>query len=308
MEIKKIKYGGWNNCYRLANKLVEVVVTSDVGPRIIRYSFLNGDNEFCEYENQLGKTKSKEWMIYGGHRLWHAPEARPRSYSPDNNPVEVKIEKFTIKLTQPVELSTGIQKEIEVTLDKNSTMVTVLHRLTNKNLWPIELSIWALSVMAKGGFAIIPREKYVPHTQSLLPTMPLVLWSYTDMSDKRWKWGKKYLILHQDECAKNPQKIGARVLAGWAAYSRKNNIFVKFFDYKKDANYPDFGCTVETFTNEDMLELETLGPLTKLEPDASVEHIEKWFLLGKPNIKPIDESIDSNVLPFISNLKKTIVS
>ena len=27
--------------------------------------------------------------------------------------------------------------------------------------------------------------------------------------------------------------------------------------------YPDFGCSFETFTNADFLEMETLGPMTK---------------------------------------------
>jgi hypothetical protein len=42
--------------------------------------------------------------------------------------------------------------------------------------------------------------------------------------------------------------------------------------------YPDFGCSVEIFTNAAMLEVETLGPLTTLEPGSAVEHIEQWSL------------------------------
>lgn len=36
------------------------------------------------------------------------------------------------------------------------------------------------------------------------------------------------------------------------------------------AAYPDLGCTFERFTNADLLELETLGPLTTLAPAESV--------------------------------------
>jgi hypothetical protein len=32
------------------------------------------------------------------------------------------------------------------------------------------------------------------------------------------------------------------------------------------------------FTNPHVLELETLGPLTKLAPGATVEHVERWSL------------------------------
>jgi hypothetical protein len=44
------------------------------------------------------------------------------------------------------------------------------------------------------------------------------------------------------------------------------------------ASYPDFGCSCEFFTNGDFLELETLGPLVDVEPEAKVEHTERWSL------------------------------
>ena len=89
MQIETIPYAGWDNCYRLANGLVELVVTGEVGPRIIRFGFLDQENEFKEFEGEVGLTGGEAWRSYGGHRLWHAPEAMPRSYVPDNSPVEV---------------------------------------------------------------------------------------------------------------------------------------------------------------------------------------------------------------------------
>ena len=42
--------------------------------------------------------------------------------------------------------------------------------------------------------------------------------------------------------------------------------------------YPDFGCSFETFTNNEFLEIETLGPLTRVAPKGSVTHVERWSL------------------------------
>jgi hypothetical protein len=64
-----INYAGWERCVRLSNGIVELVATMDVGPRIIRFGFIGGDNEFKEYPEMLGKTGGDEWRIYGGHRL-----------------------------------------------------------------------------------------------------------------------------------------------------------------------------------------------------------------------------------------------
>ena len=80
--VEKTEYRGWQNCYRLSNNLVDLIVTTDVGPRVIRFGFVGEENEFKEYEELMGRTGGAEWRIYGGHRLWHAPEARPRTYYP----------------------------------------------------------------------------------------------------------------------------------------------------------------------------------------------------------------------------------
>ena len=84
-----VPYKGWETCYRLANDKVELIVTGEVGPRVIRFGFLDAPNEFFENKKWLGKSGDDEWHNYGGHRLWHAPEEQPRTYAPDNDPVTV---------------------------------------------------------------------------------------------------------------------------------------------------------------------------------------------------------------------------
>jgi hypothetical protein len=135
-----------------------------------------------------------------------------------------------------------------------------------------------MSMMAPGGTAITgfpPRGK---HPEVLLPTNPLVMWAYTDLSDPRWRLTKKYLALRQDPQASEPQKIGTFNPKTWAAYLLGTELFVKQASADPACVYPDFGCSFETFTNADMLEMETLGPITKAAPGASVEHVERWSL------------------------------
>lgn len=295
---EKVQYGGWPNCIRLTNGKVELILTTDVGPRIIRFGFVGGQNLFKEFKDQLGKTGGEEWRSYGGHRLWHAPEDSKRTYWPDNSPVKYTWDGKSIKLTQSMEHTTGIVKEIEVTLDPNENHVTVVHRLTNKGSWDVELSPWSLTVMAADGRAIFPQEPFRPHPEYLLPARPLVLWGYTDMKDPRWKWGTKYVQLRQDPKATTKQKMGIMSTPGWAAYTLNGDLFVKRFHLDASATYPDFGCNMETYTDPDILEIETLGPLHKIAPNASVEHIEHWFLY-KEQVGDSEPDIDRVVLPLI---------
>jgi len=295
--IEKVSYGGWSNCYRIANEQIELIVTTDVGPRVIRFGFVGGENEFKEYRDQLGKTGGSEWRIYGGHRLWHAPEAKPRTYWPDNTPVEIERRKNGVRLIQPTEGSTGIQKEMEIILSPEINRVTVVHRLWNRGEWPVELAPWTLTVMEQGGKVIIPQPPYKSHDEELLPMRAMAIWGYTDMSDPRYLWGSRYIILSQDPNAKEPTKIGAGVKEGWAAYARKDHLFIKRFRYAEGERYPDLGSSVESFTNADMIELETLGPLKTIEPNSSVEHVEDWYLFK--GVGPIrdEDSVDRYVLP-----------
>ncbi|MBN2310712.1 MAG: hypothetical protein JXR94_17195 [Candidatus Hydrogenedentes bacterium] len=298
--METMAYGGWPNCVRLSNGRVDLVVTTDVGPRIIRFGFAGGQNLFKEYAEQLGKTGGDEWRIYGGHRLWHAPEAKPRTYAPDNGPVTHEWNGSTLRITQPVEASTGIQKQMEISLDADADHVTVLHRLINRNQWEVELAPWSLTVMTQKGRAIFPQEPYIPHTEKLLPARPLVLWNYTDMADPRWTWGAKYVQLQQDPKATAPQKIGILNTLGWAAYTLDGDVFVKRFPCVAGGEYPDYGVNNETFTNDEMLEMESVGPLAPLAADGGMaEHTESWYLF-KADLSTDEAALEKQLTPLLA--------
>lgn len=296
--MQRVKYRGWN-CVRLANRQVELVVTTDVGPRVIRFGFVGGENEFKEYAEQYGLKGGRTWRIYGGHRLWHAPEAMPRSYCADNFPVQAEGRRGGLRMIQQAERTTGVQKELELHLDPEQAHVKVVHRLWNRNMWALELAPWALSVMAQGGTAILPLPPRGEHPRDLLPANTLTMWAYTDMSDPRWTWGEKHILLRQeaDPAKARPQKVGAWIPDGWVAYANGGRLFVKRFTPRPGAAYPDHGCCVEVFTNKDMLEVETLGPLASLAPGACAEHVEDWHLFRGVPVPTSEGDVKRHVLP-----------
>jgi len=295
-----IPYGGWKRCLQISNGVMDLVITLEVGPRIIRCGFKDDRNHFVEYPEQRGRTGDSQHHSYGGHRLWVAPEERPRTYFPDNNPVDWKQEGEWLQIRPPAE-TTGFRKELKIRLDPEKPVVTILHRVTNLAKAPQRISAWALSVMAAGGTAVIPHEPFQSHSERLLPARPLVLWSYTDMADQRWKWGKKLISLAQDPNVASPQKIGAFNTPGWSAYLNANQLFLKRFPATPDEQYPDFGCNCEIFTNNRMLELESLSPLKTLAQGGSVDHEEQWLL--SRNVRPDvpEESLCSSIESLITS-------
>ena len=287
VRIKNVSYRGWNNCILLTNGLIEVLLTADVGPRIIRYGFINKENVMCEIASQMGLRGGDEWRLYGGHRLWHSPESKPRTYEPDNTPVTREEIPGGIKTIQDMEPWSKIKKEMEIMLFPEKSRVRILHRLTNAGPWPIELSAWSISAMATGGKEVIPQTR---KDTGLLPNRVVALWPYTRLNDMRLCMGEKYIILEQNPATKSPFKIGISNEDGWAAYFNKDQLFLKYFSHVPGARYPDFGVSYETYTSDTMLEMETLSPLTLLKPDNSVEHVEVWDLFDGVSMPSNDEA------------------
>jgi hypothetical protein len=298
--MRKVSCLNLPNCYALSNATAEVVVTTDAGPRVASYRLADGENVLGEVSEAAITTPWGEWRPRGGHRLWAAPEAMPRSYAPDNDPVEFEFDgERAVRLVQKVEAPTGLQKELRVELDAEGSGVRILHRITNRGLWPVELAPWALTIMRGGGEAVIPQEPYGPHPEFLLPARPMVLWPYTDLSDPRWTLGRRLLRLRTDDARAEPQKVGVANKRGWAAYRLGETLFVKRFNYAEGARYPDLGCNCELFTAGSFIEVESLAPLTLLEPGAAAEHEERWQLFGDFRAGDGDEELDDAIKPLV---------
>src|SRR5438552_3792447 len=70
---------------------------------------------------------------------------------------------------------------------------TVTRIIYYRALLPLGFSAWATSMMAPGGIAITGLPPRGKHPDVLSATNPLVMWAYSDLSDKRWTFTKKYL-------------------------------------------------------------------------------------------------------------------
>ena len=70
-----------------------------------------------------------------------------------------------------------------------------------------------------------------------------------------------------------------------------------------DAIYPDYGCAVELFANDAIAEVESVAPLTTLDPGESVEHIERWYLFTGVEFDGTEEAIQANVLPRVKGTR-----
>ena len=298
--IERVSWRGWENCHRVSNGEVELIVTADVGPRVIRYAHLDGPNVFLELPDQLGQSGEADFQPRGGHRLWSAPEEFPRTYYPDNEPVEIEVDGGMLVATAPVEKTTGLRKRILLRLAKKGSAVSVVHSIENTLAWTIEVSAWALTMMAPGGVGVSGFPPRGTHPEVLAPTHPLVMWAFTDLTDPRWRFTNRHMVLRHDASRPEPTKLGHFNARTWGAHLNGGTLFVKRYDAQPGKSYPDLGCSYETFANGATLELETLGPLTRLDPGARLEHVERWSLhRGVQMAEWTEEEISRVIEPLV---------
>lgn len=301
MAVKTKGAFGWSRCARIENAHAELIVTLEVGPRVLSYKTAGGVNVLWVDEADAGKSGEKAFKGRGGHRLWVAPET-DRTYAPDNGAVEFTPREpnaavFVTPSTDPWR----IRKELTVSLGMESSAVMLTHRLTNESKEPVKIASWALTIMTPGGFEIIPQPPLGEHGKEFLPNRVIVPWTYTDFSDPRWTFGRRFFLL-RPKAGTGSTKLGFAHRPRWVGWVRNDTLFIKVFEYEDGAVYPDLGCNFETFTKGDFLELESLSPLKALAPGESVSHTEMWHLFsGVKAPDAADEAeLDRWLKPFLS--------
>lgn len=263
-------------CVSLDNKTIQLLISRSVGPRILSLKFADGENVFAEVPEFVVECPgSGTFHAYGGHRLWHAPEELSRTFLPDDSPVDICSIENGYLVTQDVEAKTGLQKSLEIQLQGDAPRVVITHRLTNHGLWPVKTAPWAITQLKTGGVAIFPQS----HEETRqLPNRSLVLWPYTDLSNPNVSFGKHHILLRVEMNEGEAFKVGFPNPRGWLAYWWNGNLFVKRADFDAQSDYFDFGSSSECYCNDQFLELETLAPISNIEPGACVSHVESWDL------------------------------
>lgn len=271
-------YFGGYECVKLENDALALWVTQSVGPRIMGLTFQGGANLFAELPDEtLACPGGGTFSFRGGHRLWYAPEDPRRTYIPDDAPVIIADAENGLRVTQPVEAQTGIQKSLSIILSDQDAHVVVDHTLCNLADEPVELAPWAITQFRVGGVAVLPQATKPADEHGVWPNRHIALWPYTQINSPHIKWGDRFVLV-EATMGSGALKIGFPNPAGWLAYALEGTLFVKHAPYQPDAFYFDRGSSSECYCNPRFLELETLGPRTDLAPGNSVTHRETWTL------------------------------
>lgn len=264
-----------NRCIWLRNSLVELAVAEENGLRALHFSLQGEKNLFAELGDMTTGEAGNEYLLLGGHRLWHAPEWERRTYLPENRPVSVHQQGNSVEVRMDADDS-GVSKGMRFDLAVGEPRVFVTHSLINEGLWEITLSPWAITQLKVGGTVLCPENRRIPETRMETPNRCWVYWPFTDITDTRIVYGND--LTRVLTTPGMPTKLGYLSTRGWLGYQIEGYRFTKHFAPDAHLRHPDMGCNAEIYLCNDFVELESLAPLTTLKPGETATHGEIWTL------------------------------
>lgn len=260
---------------------LRLVAVYDKGPRIAFWGRPNGDNLLL-WPTSAGRG---DWRMMGGHRIWitlPGGDHTEDTYEPDNDPCEVELFDDGFKLTGKKSPIHCTRRGFEVRL-QDDDRVTVDNFLINSGDMLFSGGIWALTVTPpksgnnrRYGVPLGDGSKWNTATVVLHHT-----WGGHDpvkggFNDPQFSYTSDMLLINPSG---NENKRMIRADHGIIAMrdQKLGVTFAKRVVYQPAATYP-LSTNVSVYVNEDMVEMETLGPQETLKPDAELHHIETWVL------------------------------
>lgn len=265
----------WGKTLWLSNEAVEVGVALEFGIRVVHLSCVGCENLFYVQPADLsdGFVNDNGWKLYGGHRIWMAPESDD-SYYPDNAPVAWEQTDDGVLITQDVDPLLGIRKTLNIVFLADGG-VRLVQSIQNVSQKPIDGAAWGVNTLDGGGSAFISftnndMRGYTPHRV-------VSLWSDTNLHDPRLSFDKQGLTAKHMPLS-NYLKLGLYCMEGKAVFENKGQRFTLQFGAEPLRLYPDNGCNFELYMCSKFMELESLGTMAHILPGESTSHTETWYL------------------------------
>ena len=273
----------------IANEHVRLDFLADAGPRLVRL-FLGDSTEnlLAEVPDTHWPTPWGEYYVRGGHRVSPAPEALDLSYVPDNAGLIVEELTNGVRLIRPTEIGSSVSKTIEIQLHPDRPALTLRHTVRNDRSEPLEIAAWAITQLPLGGLAVAPlRARQDGNRQR--PDRQLVLWPYSSWQDARLFADDDFVWI---DALPDEEEFKVGLLArGWLGYLRSGVFFLKRFDPQLDLLHPDYNTNAHLYSSRSYIELETLAPLSVLEPGGASIHVETWEIYRADDVPQTIEGL-----------------
>lgn len=264
----------WGKVLWITTDYAEVGVALEFGIRVVHLSCPGMENLFYEQDPDLsdGNATPQGWKLYGGHRIWLAPES-DQSYYPDNDPVSYVVDGNSVLVEQKTDPWTGIKKLLKINFWDDS--ITLENIFINDTDAVVEGASWSINSLDGGGAAKIGFVGSDPG--DCTPRRVISLWADTTVQDPRLCFTRDSLTATHMPIA-DYLKLGLYCDPGKAVFENKGQRFTLTFGAGGIENHTDNGCNFELFMAKEFMELEILGIKRTLQPGEAASHTETWQL------------------------------
>lgn len=289
-------YKHYGKCVKLENDEIELLITTQLGPRIIYFGAKGGENLFynddsCENVDRSPLLKElfgadAEYHFYGGHRMWLAPQYQVHTESPDNAPCEVTFIDNGVTLTCPEAKVIGFISAMTVVMHEEKPEIKVTCSFTNTSDQPKKNAVWQITQFPTGGVGFYPfippfkmRKPFNEMTledvsKPIIPATSLVMF-LGSFSDPRFIFDDDYITLSSIKERMRPIKIGMPQKQGFAMFAYNGYMLQFDFEHNPYGEYTDYGCSFESYTNSQFTEVEVLGEYQEYKKGETISHTQK---------------------------------
>ena len=274
------EYFGYENCVVLENANVRAVLTEHGGGRILEYS-IDGNNAIYLDPAQRG-------LIFDGVTTSVGPTGGRFDIGPERTiPAhpDLWMGKWRLVISGPraarmvsaEDEATGVQLIRDFELDQHSSHLRVTQTIKNISNVDKHWAHWSRSFGTGGGVVLIPLtpESRFPNKYVMYGPGPVINYEPHDTNIVERSGFLEVLG------APARPKLGMDSFAGWLAYAEKNDLlWIKRFPTYPDRPYKEIaGLTISIWYYEDqMTELEPIGPREQIAPGQSASFTEDWWL------------------------------
>jgi hypothetical protein len=259
---------------------IRLMVTTSVGPRVLGLLTPDDANHLAELPDMtLDCPGSGAFHLRGGSRLWAAPEDPRVTYRPDDEPVGVEEIPDGVRLVTRPDPVAATSRQIEIRVE-GPERFSFDYRVVNLADEPQWLAAWAITMMKPLGRAFLPVLTGPFDPGGFQAQRNIVLWPYARNDDPRFILHDHAIEVRSAVLADSPAdgafKVGTTLRRGWTAHYRAGLLLVKYAGHDEELEYADMGSSGQVYSHGEFTELETLGPLTTVEPGEAAMHHEDW--------------------------------
>lgn len=292
IQVTRVSYHGWQDCFRIRNGIVEATIVPAVG-RIMQFQFADGAPILWENGEWFGKLPdpaSQQWQNFGGDKSWPSPQAdwlkiTGREWPPpaafDSMPDQAEVEGQAVVLISPVDTNFGIRERRRVELEPNSAVMRITTTYEKVQGAPMKVGIGVITQLPSPERAFM---KLNPHSRFPQGYKHMMFGAPHDIKVED---GLVSLVRGQSDESQIGSDSDSLVWVG-----AKDTLLIHS-PHVKSADYPNDGCSAVIFTSKDpyaYVELETFEPLSLLKPGDYIERTNTYTLLHRKEADPYREA------------------